>query len=244
MMGRKERLEEEFELEDEGQAFKEYSYITAVISVNYSLIADELSKLGDFQEGLAIDIGTGLGDLAIEVGRRYPKLKVVGIDISPKAIEEAANRGKAENLNNVNFQLQDVHSLPFKDMSVDLVVSHGLIHHLKNPSTVFSEIYRILKPGALAYLTDLRRDAPEEIIREIETSLPLAQAMGFINSIYAAYIPEELKEMLNNLGIKNFAILDQRFSRETILKNKDLLRRAPKRSADYTKLSQAITIKK
>lgn len=57
-------------------------------------------------------------------------------------------------------------------------------------------------------------------------------------------LEEELKEILHNLGIKNFDVSAQRFSRDTILKNKDKLRQSSMRSLDYTKLSQTIIIRK
>jgi len=239
-MRKRERLEEEFELEGEGHVFKEYSFIASVISVNYSLIADELSRLGDFQKGYAIDIGTGLGDLAIEIGRRYPELRVIGIDISRSAVTEATSKVKSHNLDNIRFQLTDAHNLSFKDNSVDLVVSHGSIHHLKDCPRAFLEIYRVLRPGASAYLTDLRRDVPPGIVKEVADNLSRSQAKGFINSIHASYIPQELNDILTNLKIKNFHISGQKFSRDTILKNKDKLRNSPMRSFDYTKLSQTI----
>ena len=241
---KRERMDDEFELEHEDQAFQEYVFIASVISVNYYLIADELSKLGDFQTGFAIDLGSGLGDLTIAVAKRYPQLKVKGIDISQKAISEATNMAEKENLTNVDFQLADVHNLPFNDNSVDLVVSHGAIHHLRDAARVFSEIYRVLKPGALAYLTDLRRDAPQEIIEEVATSLSKVQAKGFMNSVKASYVPEELREMLVNLGIRDFCVSGQNFSRETIIKNKEMLRKSSMRKADYTRLSQTVVIRK
>ena len=242
-MSTRERIEEEFELETEEQAFEDYAYIPFVISVNYSLMADELSLLGDFQEGLALDIGTGLGDLAIEVGKRYPRLKVVGIDFSQMAVKKATTKAQSEKLNNIIFQSADIHSFPFKDRSVDLIVSHGVIHHLRDPSMVFSEVYRVLKPNALAYITDLRRDAPDEIVKEVGANLPPSQAKGFINSVNASYIPKELEDMIAGLGIVNFSVSDQRFSREIIIKNKEKLRKSSMRKSDYTKLSLSITIR-
>ena len=130
------------------------------------------------------------------------------------------------------------------DNSIDLVVSHGSIHHWRDVQAAFSEIYRVLKPGGLAYLNDLRRDAPQEIVEEVKTSLPPSQAKGFINSIQAAYIPEELRTMLSGLGIRDFEVSEQKFSRETIFKNIGILRRNSSRSADYNKLSQSILIRK
>lgn len=243
-LAKRGRLNEEFELEHEDEAFDEYVCITSVISVNYFLIADELSRLGDFNSGLAIDIGSGLGDLAIAVAKRYPELNITGTDISQKAIREATYKVKDENLSNVKFQIEDAHNLSFPDQSVDLVVSHGTIHHFKEPAKVFYEIYRVLKPNAVAYLTDLRRDAPENIVKEIAQSLSEKQARGFINSIKAAYVPEELIDIIVNLGITDFCVSSQSFSRETIIKNKDRLRKSSMRKADYTKLSLTVTIRK
>jgi len=241
---KRERLNEEFELEHEDEAFDEYVHIASVISVNYFLIADELSKLGDFNSGLAIDIGSGLGDLAIAVAKRYPQLNITGIDISQKAIQEATYKIKDKDLTNVKFQIDDAHSLSFPDQSVDLVVSHGTIHHFKDPAKVLSEIYRVLKPNAIAYLSDLRRDAPDDIVKEIAESLSENQARGFINSIKASYVPEELINIIVNLGITDFCVSGQSFSRDTIIKNKDRLRKSSMRKADYTKLSLTAIIRK
>ncbi|OGX19589.1 MAG: hypothetical protein A3K83_03515 [Omnitrophica WOR_2 bacterium RBG_13_44_8b] len=239
-----ERLEEEFGLEDEEQALRDYALVVDLLNANYSLIADELFKLGEFKQGLAIDMGTGLGSLAIEVAKRYPHMEVIGIDISQKAIGLAGQKAKQAEIRNVEFQLADIHEMPFEDNSCDLVVSHGAMHHLRDISRAFNSIYRILKPGACAYLTDLRRDAPPEVVKGIEDNLPASQARAFINSIKASYIPQELEEILTRLNIKNFAVSAQKFSRETIIKNIKKLRESPMRSIDSTKLSQTVVINK
>ncbi len=243
-MYKRERLEEEFELEDEQQTIEEYSNIASVISVNYSLMAGELSNAGDFSKGMAVDLGTGLGDLAIEVASRHPQLQVMGLDISEKAVEEANNKAKQRNLGNVSFRTADVHSLPFEDGSVDLVVSHGVLHHLKDISKVFIEIYRILKPNGLAYIVDLRRDAPEEVVKEVAAHLPPNQAKAFMHSVEGSYLIDELKEILTKAGIRNFEVQGLKFSRVTILKNMSKLRSSSMRKADYTKLSLTIIIRK
>jgi len=240
----RERLQEEFEIEDEDQALQDYRHITSLLSVNYSLMADELGSLTCCREGLVVDLGCGLGDLGLEIAKRYPKLSVAGVDISQKAIDEAARRAKAEGIDNVSFELQDVHSLSFADRGIDIVVSHGSIHHWRDVSTVFSQIYRVLKPAGLAYLTDLNREAPEDIVEEVKSGLPESQAKGFINSVHAAYTCQELKEILNKLNIDNCDVSQQHFSRATIFKNRQLLRAASSRKADFNKLSHTVIIRK
>ncbi|MBN3038569.1 MAG: class I SAM-dependent methyltransferase [Candidatus Omnitrophica bacterium] len=243
-MEKRERLEEEFELQSEELAVQGYGHITSVLSANYNLIADELSELGDFKKGLALDLGTGLGDLALEVGKRYPQLKVIGIDLSQAAVKEAKKKAQEQNVGNVYFQLQDAQRVAFKDSSFDLVISHGTIHHFQDIRLAFYETYRILKPQGLAYLTDLKRDAPEDIVEEVAKNLPEAGAKAFVNSINGAYLGEELQEILNSLGIEEFKISGQSFHKSTIIKNKERLRNSSMRSANYTKLSQTIIIKK
>ena len=244
MINKRERLVEEFEIEDEDEVLNEYSSITATISVNFSLIADELSKLINFQRGIAVDIGTGLGELAKEVAKRHPGLQVIGIDISEKSLAIAKQRVKEINLSNLEFKVEDAHRLSFSEDSVDLVVSHGTLHHFKDVSRILLEIYRILKPGALAYLSDLRRDVSEEIVKQVAINLAPKQAKAFVNSVQASYTPPELKEILLKLGIKNCEVFGQRFSRETIAKNIDRLRKSAMRGLDYNKLSQTIIIRK
>jgi len=47
-----------------------------------------------------------------------------------------------------------VDNYPFKDNSVDIVLSFGVVEHFKEgPERPLSEIYRILKPGGIAIIT-------------------------------------------------------------------------------------------
>lgn len=43
-------------------------------------------------------------------------------------------------------------NLPFKDESIDLVVSHAVFEHLRDPRQMARELWRILKPGGAAYI--------------------------------------------------------------------------------------------
>ncbi|MFC1701021.1 methyltransferase domain-containing protein [Patescibacteria group bacterium] len=49
--------------------------------------------------------------------------------------------------------LADICHLPFKDNSVDAVVNEFVLEHVKNPQIVIKEIYRVLKPGGLIYIS-------------------------------------------------------------------------------------------
>lgn len=68
-----------------------------------------------------------------------------GIDISPYSIEKANSKAKQEGLNNANFSVMDAESMTFEDNFFDVVVCHGVLHHL-DVKKAFPEIARVLKP--------------------------------------------------------------------------------------------------
>lgn len=65
-------------------------------------------------EGLPVlDVGTGSGILALSLARKFPKLEIIGIDISPKALAQA--RHNIEEIGNIRLlesDLMEEKSLP------------------------------------------------------------------------------------------------------------------------------------
>ena len=110
---------------------------------------DVVEKMG---KGTILDLGSGTGYLAIEIARRSPGLQVYGIDLSRQMIRIA--RRHAEGVDNARFVFGNAAKLPFKDNSIDLVVSTGASHHWKTPRFVFDECYRVLKTGGEAWIYD------------------------------------------------------------------------------------------
>lgn len=133
-----------------------------VLSEQYKRIASTI----DLTTGFVLDLGTGPGDLAIEIASGNPRLEVLGIDLSAAMISLA--RRKANQLPNVRFRVMNAARLLLPDSCVDLVVSTGSMHHWREPGFVFDEVYRALKPGGRALLYDIRSDAErQEIFAEL-----------------------------------------------------------------------------
>ena len=110
---------------------------------------DIVAKTG---KGTILDLGSGTGYLAIEVARRSPGLQVCGIDLSRRMVKIA--RRHAKGVDNARFVFGNAAKLPFKDNSIDLVVSTGASHHWKTPRLVFDECHRVLKRGGEAWIYD------------------------------------------------------------------------------------------
>jgi ubiquinone/menaquinone biosynthesis C-methylase UbiE len=130
--------------------------------------------------GIVLDIGTGPGRLPIEIAKQVVNAQVVGIDLSEDMVKIAKGHAEKAGLaDRVKFKVASAYNTGSEDNSVNLVVSTGMFHHLKEPIRGFNEIYRILRPGGQAWIFDGRKDVTkaefEETVRSlgIESDLPL-----------------------------------------------------------------------
>jgi ubiquinone/menaquinone biosynthesis C-methylase UbiE len=238
MEDRKERLDEEFELGTEDEAIHEYEALTDdYLQVNAALIADEIAHLAKARSGIAVDLGAGPGTLAKELAVRFPRLLVVGFDISFPMTKLARDRAKTESINNVAFVVADVHHLPLQAHSAEVIVSHGAMHHWRRLPIALGEIKRILAEKGFVYLSDLKRDTPDEVAQHIASLLNENQARAFLNSIRAAYTIEELTELAAEAGLAHLQVEPEVFSRRTIALNIEKLRESPMRGMSQTAIN-------
>ncbi|MCX7661281.1 MAG: class I SAM-dependent methyltransferase, partial [Candidatus Omnitrophica bacterium] len=121
------KIKEEFGISEE-EAVLEYQEITEILKITYILLAEEIFLLARSKIRI-LDLGTGLGNLARELAKRYPEAEIFGLDISSEILKEAMRI--KENPLNLKFLLMDVHNLDFSDNSIDLISSYGSLHHWK-----------------------------------------------------------------------------------------------------------------
>lgn len=169
----------------------------------YKALADEIvSKLNS---GRVLDIGTGSGNLPIEIAKRAPNLEIIGIDLSKTLIKIARNMARREGVSkSVRFEIGSAYDLKFEDSYFDMVISSVTIHHLKYPTKAFNEIYRVLKPDREAWIYDLIRDASlkeaKQTLREMNLpifpSIILYRFFGLKYEEYLGEITEYLEESL------------------------------------------------
>ncbi len=227
MVERKERLEEEFELGTEEEAIHEYEALTdGYLYVTASLIADEIAHLAKARTGVAVDLGCGPGSLVSELTLRFPQLLVIGLDISFPMAKLAQERNNVEN---VAFVVADVHHLPFQTQSVQMIVSHGAMHHWRELARALAEVKQVLADKGFVYVSDLKRDTPDALVQEIAALLNENQARAFLNSIKAAYTVEELSALAAAAGLGNLQVEPETFSRRAVARNIEKLRESPLR---------------
>jgi SAM-dependent methyltransferase len=92
-----------------------------------------------------VDIGCGVGDLLIEIRNRKPRVEVLGLDFSAKAVE-----GAREAIPDGEFkQFAVERNLPYDTAAFDLVLCTDVLEHLEYPKLIAAELVRICRPGGL-----------------------------------------------------------------------------------------------
>ncbi len=114
-----------------------------------------LLKYIDYTTNITIvDIGTGTGFPLLEIASRFgASCTCYGVDIWTNAINRVAEKVKNYGLTNVEMIETSAAEIPLADNSVDLIVSNLGINNFEDPTAVFAECYRLLKPGGKLALT-------------------------------------------------------------------------------------------
>jgi SAM-dependent methyltransferase len=138
----------------------------------YAPLAEQIVSDFDLseKEGIGIDLGSGPGTLIVELCKRT-KMHWINADINPNFFASfyslAEKNGVSQQVSAISA---DAHNLPFKDNYADIIVSRGSYHFWKDKVRAFGEIYRVLKPGAVAYIgRGFARDFPVETAKKIRS---------------------------------------------------------------------------
>ncbi|MBF05782.1 MAG: arsenite S-adenosylmethyltransferase [Chloroflexi bacterium] len=151
-----------------------------------------------------LDLGSGGGIdcfiAAREVGHTG---HVIGIDMTPEMLTLARDNAEKLRTNNVVFKLGHIESIPQSDNSVDLVISNCVIALSEKKSRVFSEIFRILKPGGRFVISDVVTEKP--LPRDVRKS-----AAEWVDCVGGAAVMSEYIELIGETGFVDVDVLEKR----------------------------------
>jgi ubiquinone/menaquinone biosynthesis C-methylase UbiE len=122
-----------------------------------------------------LDLGTGTGQGAFTIARRFPNADVIGADLAERMLAEARRQIPPELADRIRFEQADASALPYPDGSFDLVTHANMI-------PFFDEVARVLAPGGQALF---------------------AYSSGPTTPIYVP--PERLREEFERRGFTEFA---------------------------------------
>ncbi|MCL4157927.1 UNVERIFIED_CONTAM: hypothetical protein GTU68_048061 [Idotea baltica] len=172
-----------------------------------------------------LDLGCGTGRDAYLLSQIVgEKGSVIGVDMTDEQLEVAnefidwhKNKFgyKKANTKFVKAYIEDLKTANIEDESVDVVISNCVINLSPNKEKVFSEIFRVLKPGGELYFSDIfaSRRIPKNLQ---EDKVLLGECLG--GTLYI----EDFRRMLNSIGIPDYRVLQKR---ELKLEDKEIERK-------------------
>jgi len=186
----------------------------------YNIMADDYTKLEGYNPDADLGLGCGLptefakikeGNTVIDLGsgagndcfiaRKFvgENGKVIGIDFTSAMIERARENAEKIGFNNVEFRQGDIDDMPVADNKADVIVSNCVLNLVPNKHKVFSEIYRVLKPGGHFSISDI----------VLEGELPAKWkevAELYAGCVSGAIQKQVYLELIESTGFKNITL--------------------------------------
>jgi ubiquinone/menaquinone biosynthesis C-methylase UbiE len=197
-------------------------------AIDNTLIEHALRLVRARDEGRALDIGTGPGQIVIKLAKRLPRWKLSGVDRSQGMIAQArtnltaAAGGDAGLSSRVEFEVADGNRLPFPDKSFELVMCNSVLHHLAEPEKLLSEMARLATANGAILLRDLRR--PGRFAYPLHVRWHGRNYSGemlrlYSDSVRAAYTVPELEQLLKTSAICGARVFQHRSTHIGIERN-------------------------
>lgn len=114
---------------------------------------DKLWEVMAPPSGPIVDVGCGVGYLALPYARKLPNLTVYACDILEGMVGLLAETVREEGLTNVDVLLMEPASIPLPDGAGSLVCMGQVHHELDDPPPLLAECFRVLAAnGSIAIL--------------------------------------------------------------------------------------------
>ena len=179
-------------------------------SANMGLSCGNPTAVAQLKPGeVVLDLGSGGGfDVFIAARKVGETGRAIGVDMTPEMLSKAraaiGTFTETTGLANVEFRLGEIEHLPVADNSVDVIISNCVINLSPDKQQVWREVFRVLKPGGKACVSDLALiDALPDGVR--------SSAAALVGCIAGAVMLEETERMIGAAGLRDTRITSRTY---------------------------------
>jgi len=147
-----------------------------------------------------LEIGCGTGALTRAVLEEFPGVKLVSVDISSQAVENARHRYST--YLNVIFEKADATALPYAADSFDAVVGNSILHHLPVEAAM-KESLRVLKSEGMILFSEPNMLNPQIAV---EKNVPFIKKALQNSDDETAFFRWKLKNLLIRTGFEAVSV--------------------------------------
>ena len=157
-----------------------------------------------------LDLGSGGGfDCFLAAAEAGENGKVIGVDMTPTMISKARANAVRGKYTQVEFRLGEIEHLPVADNTVDVIISNCVINLSPDKKQVFSETFRVLKPGGRLAISDVVASA--ELPEDMKNDPAL-----YSGCMAGASLIGDLQTILEECGFEQIEIAPRDESKEFI----------------------------
>ncbi|KAF9035047.1 S-adenosyl-L-methionine-dependent methyltransferase [Hymenopellis radicata] len=151
-----------------------------------------------------LDLGSGGGlDVFLASQHVGPSGKCIGVDMNEQMLSLARRNAIKGNCKNVEFVKAFISALPIESATVDIVSSNCVINLVpeEDKPAVFTEVYRVLKPGGRVAISDilLKKSLPDILKNDLSLH---------VECIAGANTPEQYRQWMMAAGFLDIVFVD------------------------------------
>jgi len=198
--------------------YAEFARNSEEMQNEYRRLAEKVVSL--FEGGKLLEIGPGPAYVSIEIAKRLPMVEIIGLEISDTMIEIAKKNAKEHEVSEkITLKKGDASKMPLEDSEFDFVITSGSLHHWKKPTQVVDEIYRVLRPGCRALVSDLMKDAPKEKVHDFANKIDSKlMRWGLKHSFKESYTARQIEQMIKSTHFREIEITEEEISMGIMLR--------------------------
>jgi ubiquinone/menaquinone biosynthesis C-methylase UbiE len=153
-----------------------------------------------------LDIGCGAGQTTREAARAAAPGPVLGVDVSPAALERARELAAAEGLRNARFELGDAQTHAFEAGRFDVAISRFGTMFFSDPLAAFANVARALRPDGRLVALVWQRHGDNEWVAAIDEAIGSTAPTGA--DAFSLGDPEATTQILERAGFVDVALDD------------------------------------